>query len=267
MYNRCTSTRLTMSQFPKVRDITATLLEQAGIRFPPIQVREVAGFLGYEVESDPKYPQLSGHEMVSGTWRIIVRPPVRPERESFAIAHEMAHIHWMDEIHHNGDPSLGGKLEYFCNKFASLLIVPYYWFKDDARETGYDLFELKKIYTTASHELLANRLAGLRQTVVTIFDDDGNEKRVTRRFTASGNAPVKLSKAETQIIKDVCWSGSVIEKTGTVREDGRFERVKLKAYPVFEGEWKRVIVFMEPADQVECEAEEFMDDIYPFPEY
>jgi hypothetical protein len=60
------------------------------------------------------------------------------------VAHEVEHVYWLDREHHRGDPSLGGRIEYFCNKFASLLLLLYEWFNLDAAETGFDLLALKK---------------------------------------------------------------------------------------------------------------------------
>jgi len=92
------------------------------------------------------------------------------------VAHEVGHVYWHDQEHHRGDLSIGGRREYFCNKFASLLLLPYEWFNADAAKTGFDLFALKKIYSTASHQLIARRIASLRPAIVTVFDDDGKEK-------------------------------------------------------------------------------------------
>lgn len=253
--------------FPKVRDITADLTGQAGITSPPIDPAQVAAFLGNLIETRPGYPALSGIEQDGDQTRIIIRAGLRLERHNFLVAHEVGHVYWRDHEHHRGDPSLGGRLEYFCNKFASLLLLPYDWFKADAVETGHDLFALKKIYSTASNQLIARRIASLRPAVVAVFDDDGREKRVTERFNGSGPREKKLTKAESQLVKDVSWTADVIERAATIRENGKFVKVKVKGYPIFENGWKRVITFMEPVDTAEFVEGEFTADIYPFPEY
>ncbi|MCE5270806.1 ImmA/IrrE family metallo-endopeptidase [bacterium] len=253
--------------FPKVRVITADLLTQAGITSPPIDPAQVAAFLGILIETRPGYPALSGIEQDGPQTRIIIRAGLRPERQHFLVAHEVGHVYWQDNEHHRGDPSLGGRLEYFCNKFASLMLLPFEWFNADAAETGHDLFALKRIYSTASNQLIARRIVSLRPAIATVFDDDGKEKRVTERFNGSGPQDKKLTKAESQVIKEVCGTGSVIENIGTIKEKGQFVRVKVKGYPIFENGWKRVITFMEPEETAGFEDGEFEGDIYPFPEY
>ncbi|HUU26660.1 MAG TPA: hypothetical protein VM123_02515 [archaeon] len=97
-----------------------------------------------------------------------------------------------------------------------------------------------------------------------IYDDNGQEKKVTERFNGSGPLEKKLTKAESSVVKEVCAVTGVLEKAGTIRENGQFVKVNVKGYPVLEEGWRRVITFMEPIDSGAFEKEEYRGDIYSF---
>ncbi len=230
----------------------------------------VAMYLGLTVEQRSHYSSDCAIEEdeKDGETRLVVRSELRAERRNFLIAHEVAHVYWAQEEHHQGDPTLGERLEYFCNKFASLLLIPHQWFREDAIACDYDLLRLKDIYSTASNELIARRLASLRPFIVTIYDDDGRgNKRVTDKFTANDRRPKSLRSAEKMLVDKISSRGEVVVEGGTIRDRGQFIPVRLKGYPIFEGDWKRIILFTEPTEYTDFEPDEFTDDIYPFPEY
>jgi len=69
------------------------LLEQCGIRTPPVPVERIAKFLGAQVRYSPLDEELSGMIFVKDGVPIIgVNSLHHPNRQRFTIAHEIAHL-------------------------------------------------------------------------------------------------------------------------------------------------------------------------------
>ena len=61
--------------------------------------------------------------------------------------------------------------ESVANQLAGRLLLPVAWFKPKAVRAGWDLFELKREFSTASHELIARRMLDFEPAVmITVFD-------------------------------------------------------------------------------------------------
>ncbi|MFN3467971.1 MAG: ImmA/IrrE family metallo-endopeptidase, partial [Candidatus Brocadiales bacterium] len=119
------------------------------------------------------------------------------------------------------------------NLVAVNLLLPREWFKRDAEAYGWDLLELKKTYSTASHELIAFRMLEFRPMIIAIFD---NGKLYRRK--SSYPFPIKPSyPLEGQCLRDVTTSGGKL-----LLQDGGMSVV---GWPVFREDWKRVIIRTE----------------------
>ncbi|HUU29150.1 MAG TPA: ImmA/IrrE family metallo-endopeptidase [archaeon] len=248
----------------KVRDITFNILSTCRINAPPVDLEPVLKHFRTTVVNSNHIAEsaLLGKK---GDWTVKVNPGLRHERRTFRIAHEIGHIYWSDPAHHLGDPTLGGKLEKYCSKFASLLLCPFQWFIKDAPEADYDLFALKKIYSNVSHEVLATRLCYLASIVVTIYDNG----KLYRRFASPGlTYPCAAQKPELEVYEAVDLYGDYRELNSLVSWGGIERRVRVKGYPVFSGKFRRIILLMTP---LEMEPEDYTgieeDMPYPFPEY
>ncbi len=252
--------------YPKVRDITLGLLDECGIIAPPVDMAPLlARFKARVQESSGVKDSLllrSGDE-----WVIKVSSSLRDERRCFRIAHEIGHIWWSDPAHHLGDPDLGGKIEHYCSKFASLLLCPHQWLVCDAPEADYDLFRLKSLYSNVSHEVLAIRVSHLTTLVVTIIDNG----KLYRRFGTPGLAfPAIEQKTERDVYEESDLYGDYREASGEVSWGGVKRKVRVRAYPVFSPGFRRIILFTSPIGQSQgaLERDEFEEDMpYPFPEY
>ncbi len=251
--------------YPKVRDITLGILECCGITAPPVEIPRLLGYFQARVQETSG---LTGSALLKREdgWIIKVGRELRDERRAFRIAHELGHIWWSDPAHHLGDPDLGGQIEHYCSKFASLILCPHQWFVQDAPEADYDLFRLKKIYASLSHEGLAIRASHLTALVVTIFDNG----KLYRRFGSPGLAfPAKELKMEREVYEEADLYGAFREGRGEVSWGGLRRQLRVRAYPVFSPGFRRIILLSSPSGMSQHgEAEDFESDMpYPFPEY
>jgi len=250
--------------FPKIRDITLNLLTNCGISSPPVDLAPVLKHFNATVISSGHIEESALLRTKNG-WTIKVNRALREERRSFRIAHEIGHIYWSTPDHHLGDTSLGGSLEKYCSKFASLLLCPHQWFMKDAPEADHDLFALKKIYSNVSHEVLALRLSYLTQIVVTIYDNG----KLYRRFSSPGiGAAAEGQKPEMEVYEGVDLYGDFREVKGEINWNGIEQKVRVRGYPVFSGNFRRIILLTSPVVSVALQESEFEEDMpYPFPEY
>jgi hypothetical protein len=251
-------------EYPKVRDITLGILEECGIIAPPVDLGRVVAHFGARVEESDNIAESAVLRMKHG-WTIRVNGSLRPERKDFRIAHELGHIYWIDPAHHLGDPNLGGMLEKYCSKFASLLLCPHQWFVQDAPEADFDLLKLKTIYSSVSYEVLTIRLSYLTRVVVTILDNG----KLYRRFATPGLVfPAREQILEREVYEAVDLFGAFREQTGRIKWDGFQRKVKVRGYPVFSEGFRRIILLTFPRDSnIETGSELEEDMPYPFPEY
>ena len=209
------------------------LLEDCGITEPPVDAFRLAADLRLEVVFDESQPTRGRHKRLGGHSTVFLRPDERPERNHWALAHEIGeNIAWRIAERLGQTETLpAGSREDLANKFASRLLLPTRWFPADAAIMDDDLFALKRRYATASHELIAMRLLD-RETpgVVTIFDHG----RTTCRRSNTGGTPPLLAE-ERAAAHEAHHSGSTV-----VRET---ESCRVRAWPVHEPHWKREILW------------------------
>lgn len=221
--------------------VVAEALDEAGVAAPPVDAIAVARALGALVAIDDRLHERARHKSLRGsTSAIFLKPDPRPERMQWAAAHELGEMHaWKVfervTIPDEGEPSPRLR-EAVANLLASRFLLPGKWFLRDAEAVRGDVLELKSIYRTASHELIAMRLLDLPlPTVVTIFD----QGRLTRRVAnQAGRMP------RPQPIERECR----LETRRRVRPvEMSDRRLKVQGWPIDEPGWHREILRTVPA--------------------
>ncbi len=252
--------------FPKIRDITLRILGACGIEAPPVPMKPLLDRFKARVVESGHIPE-SALMRSDGRWVIRINRELRDERRAFRIAHELAHIYWSHPNNNQGDPDLGGKLERYCSKFASLLICPHQWFAMDAPAVDHDLARLKNLYSNVSHEALAIRISYITPLVVTIYDNG----QLYRRFSSPGlGHPPDGQPVENDVREKVDIYGKFRQSSGSIKWGGIKRGVRVRGYPVFSGKFRRIILLTEPSSggggaHDDPDYEEDMP--YPFPEY
>jgi hypothetical protein len=226
----------------------ADVLWEAGINGPPIDAFAIAEQLDLVVTWDLAMPhrgrfvRLAGQQDGQGAQgTIIVGAAERPEREQWAIAHEIGEsvaYRAFERLGVSFDESLATAREHVANRMASALLLPRRWFAADGAEHDWDLFELKNRYNSASHELIARRMLDMRPPVVITLCDLGRPR--WRRSNISSRPPEMLP-AEQQIWQAVHRTGS--PESEFVDVETGLERVR--CWPIHEPDWKREILRSE----------------------
>lgn len=162
-----------------VNDCAAELLAEALIDRPPINAIEMAQRLGIVVAQDSQ-SQVRGRFVRLGQSRggnrgtILLAEEPRPERRQWATAHEIGEFaahRVFSELGIDPEDIGAGEREQMANRLANAILLPFEWFRADGFAVDWDLFELKEVYSTASHELIARRMLEMSPAViVTLFD-------------------------------------------------------------------------------------------------
>jgi hypothetical protein len=175
--------------------------------------------------------ELCGLTVVSGAGRgarregdvVYVDSKARRTRQHGLVAHEIGH--WaLERVGENPHDEPAARF------LSGALLVPRRRFDRDLRAT-WRLDELMAMHANASGELLARRIAELRDAVVTIVDNG----RVRSRFSAAHvYAPVRMTRVERELVAEALERGHAVEGGPLVH-----------ATPLVEGAWQRVIVVAE----------------------
>jgi len=229
----------------------ADVLWEAGIDGPPINALTIAERLDLVVTWDLAMPyrgrfvHLAGQdEGRGGQGTIVIGDAERPEREQWAVAHEIGEsvaFRVFERLGVSFDESLPTARELVANRMASALLLPRRLFAADGTEHDWDLFELKNRYTTASHELIARRMLDMRPPVVITLCDLGRPR--WRRSNVSSRPPEMLPD-ERKTWQSVHRSGS--PESEFMNAETGLERVQ--CWPVHEPDWKREILRSEIAE-------------------
>ncbi len=224
-------------------DVAMDLLTEAGVEHPPVDALAVAGALGITVAMDDRqsgrarYVRLCSHRPENPRPTILLQPDPRRERRHWAVAHELGeHAACRVFAGLGVDPreTSPGARETVANHLAGRLLLPTAWFAADARDSDWDLLELKGRYATASHELIARRMLECRPPVIiTIFD---HRSQTFRRSNLPGRVPPPTS-AEMS-----CWQTVHGGNRPHQTEDGPRT---VQGWPVHEDGWKREILRAE----------------------
>ena len=222
-------------------DATALdILADAGVARPPIDVFQVAESLEITVALDEhqqgraRLVRLADYRRRDSHPTILLRPEPRAERRQWALAHELGECFaWRVFSALGVDPreTPVGSREAVASQLAGRLLLPRAWLADDGPTLDWDLFALKAVYATASHELIARRMLDFSAPIiVTIFD---HERVTMRRSNVRGRVPPS-SELELE-----CWE----ESRRTNRSCELCEGLRrVRAWPVHEPDWKREIL-------------------------
>ena len=209
------------------------LLARAHVDKPPVDAIGLAqGTLGIVVCLDSRQSERSRTQRTAGTRQIYLRPEPREERHQWTVAHEIGRHLKPQLLERLGVEAKGGLSPVsLANLFAYRLLVPSCWFQDDAPTTDYDLLELKRRYSTASHEVLAWRMLDLGDPcIITVVDNDA----IHRRRSNAIRTKRELSPAEAKCQQRVHRTG----EPNRLRE-GEWT---VQCWPVHQDGWKREIL-------------------------
>jgi hypothetical protein len=235
---------LTQDEFSAALDAVAGgVLDAAGQHAPPIDAVELARALGLALAWDTDQPgrgrvvRLSGFSGTQPRGSILLRPEPRRERLQWATAHEIGETCACQVFDHLGiDPreAPSGAREMVANQLAGRLLLPREAFVDDGRNTGWDLFELKSRYATASHELIARRMLDFEwPIIITVFD---HGRRTWRKGNLGRRPPALLPLEMAARLAAHERGEPIVEETPLCR---------VQAWPVHEPQWKREILRTE----------------------
>jgi hypothetical protein len=222
------------------------VLWEAGVNEPPVDAHAVAEGLNLVVAHDYGMPLRGRFVRLAeqnrddggGVATIVIGPAERPEREQWAIAHEIGEsvaYRVFERLGVSFDEALATAREDVANRLAGALLLPRRWFAADGREFEWDLFALKERYETASHELIARRMLEMRPPIVITVCDRG---RVTwRRSNVSARTPAMLPE-EKAVWKEAHETGL----HSWDRLDAETGLESVHCWPVHEPDWKREIL-------------------------
>jgi hypothetical protein len=230
----------------------AEVLWEAGVIEPPVDALAVADGLGLIVARDHgmpcrgRYVRLAEYNSggSGGQGTIVVGTAERPEREHWAVAHEIGEsIAWrvFERLGIAFDEALPASREIVANRFAGALLLPRRWFAADGRDFNWDLFALKERYETASHELIARRMLELRPPIVITICDLGRVH--WRKSNVSARPPAMLPE-EVAAWKEAHQTGLPAWE----RLDAETGLESVQCWPVHEPDWKREILRSEVAE-------------------
>jgi hypothetical protein len=230
----------------------AEVLWESGVTDPPIDALAVAGGLGLEVARDDAMPcrgrfvRLAecNRDYQSGVGTIVVGAAERPEREQWAVAHEIGEsvaYRVFERLGVSFDEALPHARELVANRLASSLLLPRRTFAQDAMDFDWDLIALKERYSTASHELIARRMLDMRSPIVITVFDHG---RPSWRRSNVAARPAALIAEER-----VAWRAAhVTGLPAFASPDPESGLQSIASWPIHEPHWKREILRSEVAE-------------------
>jgi hypothetical protein len=224
----------------------------AHIGQPPVDALALSRGLGLLVTSDgalscrARFVRLSSYDArPAGVGTIVVGPSDRPEREQWAVAHEVGEslaYQVFERLGLRPEDAPPYARETVANHLASCLLLPRQWFANDGRAVDWDLYAMKERYATASHELIARRMLEMPAPVVITVCDQG---RITwRRSNISARPPRPLPE-EREVWQRAHVTGLPAAKAIDPEATG-LERVR--CWAVHEPDWKREIMRSEIAE-------------------
>jgi hypothetical protein len=240
-------------EFAAALDACATeTLWEAGVAEPPVDAFAVAAGLGLEVAWDRAMPQRGRFVRLAEQNRrrneaggtIVVGVAERPEREQWAVAHEVGEsiaYRVFERLGVSFDEALPTARELVANRLASALLLPRRWFALDGAELDWDLFALKERYATASHELIARRMLQMRPPIVITVCDHG---RLRWRRSNVSTRPPTLAAEEHSAWQEAHVTGL----PSFAMPDPESGLQAVSCWPIHEPDWKREIIRSEVAE-------------------
>jgi hypothetical protein len=224
----------------------AEVLWEAGVAEPPVDALAVADGLGLIVARDFGLPSRGRFVRLAerhrdeseGVGTIVVGAAERPEREQWAVAHEIGEsvaYRVFERLGVSFDEALPAARERVANRFASSLLLPRRWFAADGSYLGWDLLALKDRYSTASHELIARRMLEMRSPVVITLCDHGRVR--WRRSNTCSRLPSLLAEESS-----VWQEAHVTGLPAYAALDAELGLESVDCWPIHEPDWKREIL-------------------------
>jgi len=235
-------------QFAAAVDACAReVLAEGSIAGPPIDAMQLARRLELLVARDSSMERRArfvrlGQAGGAGQGTILLADEPRAERRHWAIAHEVG-----ESVAHRVFAALGVPLvdipvagrERVANQLASGLLLPHNWFAADGNALDWDLLELKQIYATASHELIARRMLEMRPPVIVTLFDQGQAQ--WRQSNVVGRPP-RLTTQEIETWRTAHEQGKPARYFGRDLPEGIED---VRCWAVHEPGWRREILRME----------------------
>jgi Zn-dependent peptidase ImmA (M78 family) len=220
---------------PVIDRMVEELLDRSSLQQPPVDAIALAQrFLGMVVVLDRRQEQRGRAQRAGRRPQIFLRPEPTEERHQWTVAHEIGEHLKPELLRRLGiapEEARAMTGESLANQFAQRLLVPSRWFTRDAPDLGYDVLELKKRYSTSSHEVIALRFLTLPELcVITIVDND----HIHRRKSNGPRIRKELTPVEEKCQRYVHKHG----KPRVVQEKGW----TVQGWPVHTAEWKREIL-------------------------
>lgn len=223
------SIRLSPERSEMIR-LADELIERAGFTGPPIDLNRLAEALCVPVEHDPTLKVRGKIVGEAGRAKIILGPAERPEREQSALGHELAE-YVRAEIRAKLGRLVDEELEKWCDVLMAYLLTPAIYFDDVRRQCGGCVYRIKKSFSTASHELIANRLVEYEDDPAVLWVVDNNR---WRKSVTTQHWSLKPTKLEEEVQRIANASGE-FER----REDGA---LSVRCWPVHEPGWQRELI-------------------------
>ncbi len=237
---------LTCEEFSAALDAVAwDTLCAGGVTGPPVDGMALAQRLGLLIAWDDSQAGRARLVRLGGSrgaaqGAILIRRQPRPEREQWSVAHEIG-----ERVAHEVFARLGtdprcaapGSREQVANALAGRLLLPAPWFAESAAACQWDLAELKRIFPTASHELIARRMLDFAPPVIISVYDQGELR--FRRSNVPGRAPPpgaeeqRCQRMAHEVNEPQTWRG---------------ESHSVRAWPIHEANWRREILRAELHD-------------------
>ena len=237
-----------------VEAVAREVLAEVEWNRPPIDTLVIAERLGMVVARDTAMevrarfvrlnptsgdPRGRGEEGRAGRGTILLADDPRPERRQWAVAHEVG-----ESLAHRVFVRLGVSLidlpssgrERVANHLASCLLLPRDWLAADGEAVGWDLLELKQIFSTASHELIARRMLEMMPPVIVTLFDQG---ALQWRRSNVAHRPPALTSAEASVWRSAFERSEATEYAESELPEGISH---IRCWPVHEPGWRREIL-------------------------
>ncbi len=226
------------------------VLAEASVLAPPVDALHLARQLNLLVARDAsmagraRFVRL-GMTNGAGQGTILLADEDRTERRHWAVAHEVGEsvacrVFAALGVSYVDIPSSGR--EAVANRLAGSLLLPRDWFASDGNAVDWDLLELKRIYATASHELIARRQLEMRPAVIITLFDQG---QITWRRSNTTGSPPRLTMPERETWQTTFECGRSAKYCGPDLASG-IEGIR--CWPVHEPGWRREILRTELAE-------------------
>lgn len=225
-----------------VDDVVHDLLSSAGDEEPPVFPLEIAKSMNLEIIWDRGQMGRGRRKSLAGKSVLFIQPDDRPERLNWAIAHEIGEsicYRIFSRANLEIDETDGPNREQMANLIASRLLLPTEWFQEQCEACDNDLSELKGIFSTASHELIATRWLDFSAPCIISVVDNG---KVTRRRSNGASPGWQLTAVEYSTWQDCHRTESAID----LRDEE--SNLRVRCWPVHEADWKREILRTTPLE-------------------